>query len=638
MENARRRTLGGSTLIALAAIFIGLTILLSYALRGWRIDLTDNHLYSLADGTKHIVQNIREPINLYFFYSDKGTHDWSDVRNYAVRVRELLQELEARSKGKLRLSVIDPEPYSEEEDRATELGLQGTQGPEGKVYFGLAGTNSTDGQSSIPFFDPKRAEFLEYDVVRLIHELDTPKKPVVGIIAGLPIDAGFDPATQQMRDPWTIVGQLEQLFNVRTLKPDLKSIEPDVDVLMIVHPKNLSQPTLYAIDQFILGGGKALIFVDPQAQQEPAPQGEQFAGFGVPKTSTLEPLLSAWGVEFKPNEIVGDLATGLSVSTGQESAPVRHIAILGLPAASLSHQDVVTSQLEMINVYSAGHFDKRKDAKVELEPLIQSSDQAGILPLERVLAATDPATLRDGFKPTGKRYIIAARLSGTLYSAFPNGAPADAATQAPGAAAIPTAASAHLTVSKQPANIILVADTDLLADMMWVRNRDLFGQRFATAFASNGDFVQNALDNLTGSADLISIRGRASYQRPFTRVEELRRQADDRFRAKEQELERELTTAEQKLGELQSRRSDQSSLILTPEQQKEVESFQADRMRIRKELRDVQHGLAQDIERLGTWLKVLNIGLMPLLVAIGGFLVLARRTRRRTMGTPARTA
>lgn len=638
MANLRRRTLSGGTVIALATLFIGLTILLSYALRGWRIDLTENHQYTLTEGTKHIIQNIREPINLYFFFSDKGTRDWSEARNFAVRVRELLQELESRSKGKLRLSVIDPDPFSEDEDRATEFGLQGVPGGDGKVYFGLAGTNSTDGQSSIPFFDAKRAQFLEYDVVRLIHELDTPKKPVVGLISGLPIDAGFNPQTQQMRDPWTVVAQLEQLFNMRTLKPDLKSIESDVDVLMIVHPKALPQPTLYAIDQFVLGGGKALIFVDPQAEQEPAPQGEQFAGLGISKTSTLEPLLTAWGVEFKPNEIVGDLATGLSVSTGQDSAPVRHIAILGLPAASLNREDVVTSQLEMVNVYTAGHFDKRKGARIELEPLIQSSDQAGILPLERVSTTTDPATLRDGFKPTGKRYLIAARLSGMLNSAFPNGAPADASTPAPGAAPIPTAASAHLTVSKQPANIILVADTDLLGDMMWVRSRDFFGQRFATAFASNGDFVQNALDNLAGSPDLISIRGRASYQRPFTRVDELRRQAEDRFRTKEQELQRELTTAEQKLGELQSRRSDQSSLILTPEQEKEVANFQADRLRIRKELRDVQHGLAKDIESVGTWLKVINIGLVPLVVAIVGFLVLARRIRRRTLATPARAA
>jgi ABC-type uncharacterized transport system involved in gliding motility auxiliary subunit len=641
-----RTSLGGGALVALAALFIGLTIILSYALRGWRVDLTENHLYTLADGTKHILANIKEPINLYFFFSDKATRDIPDVRAYAVRVRELLQELEARSKGKLRLNVIDPDPFSEDEDRANELGLQGAQiGRHGeKIYFGLAGTNSTDGEGSIPFFQANKEQFLEYDVVKLIHELDTPKKPVVGLLAGLPIDAGFNPMTQQMRDPWAVVSQLEQLFNVRSLKPDLKSIDADVDVLMLVHPKDLSQSALYAIDQFVLRGGKALVFVDPQAEQDNAGQdpNSPFGNFGVHKSSTLEPLLSAWGVEFKTNEVVGDLARGLSVTSGPDAAPVRHIAILGLPAESLNRNDVVTSQLEMINVYTAGHLTKRKDAKTEFEPLIQSSTEAGILPIERVTTSADPASLRDGFKPTGVRYVLAARVSGTLTSAFPNGAPpeTDSKTSAttPGAPPVPTAASAHLSASRQPANIIVVADTDLLADMMWVRNRDFFGQRFATAFASNGDFVANALDNLTGSADLISIRGRASYARPFKRVDELRRQADDRFRATEQDLQRELTSTEQKLGELQSRRNDQSSLILTPEQEKELAKFQDERARIRKELRRVQHGLDQNIESLGTLLKVINIGAVPLLVAACGIAILTWRIRRRTLAARTRSA
>ena len=630
-----RKSLGGGALVALAVLFIGLTILFSYALRGWRIDLTENHLYTLAAGTKNTIKHIHEPINLYFFFSDKLASDLPDLRLYAVRVRELLQELEARSNGKIRLSVIDPEAFSEDEDRATEFGLQGVPYKnEGKIYFGLAGTNSTDGQANIPFFDSKKAQFLEYDIVRLIHELNTPKKPIIGLLTQLPMDAGYNPMTQQMREPWAVLGQLEQLFNVRTLKLDLKAVDPDVDVLMIVHPKDLAPAALYAIDQFVLRGGKALVFVDPQAEQDTAGQdpNQPYASLGVSKSSTLEPLFTAWGVEFKPNEIIGDLATGLSVSTGQDSPPVRHIAILGLPAASFNHDDVVTSQLETVNVYTAGHLAKRKDAKIDFEPLMRSSAEAGILPAERVRMTTDPATLRDGFKATGERYVIAARVTGILNSAFPNGAPAEPDSAKKGTAPVPMAASAHLTVSKQPANIVVVADTDLLADMMWVRNRDFFGQRFATAFASNGDFVANALDNLTGTADLISIRGRASYSRPFTRVDDLRRQAEDRFRTKEQELQRELTSTEQKLSELQSRRNDQSSLILTPEQEKELANFQQERVRIRKELREVQHGLAKDIERLGTWLKIINIGLVPLLVAICGLVILGARIRRRTIG------
>jgi ABC-type uncharacterized transport system involved in gliding motility auxiliary subunit len=636
-----RRSLGGGALAALAVIFVGLTILLGVALRGWRIDLTENHLYTLADGTKNTIRKIGEPINLYFFFSDKLASDLPDLKQYAARVRELLQEIEARSNGKIRLSIIDPEPFSEDEDRANEFGLQGVPyKTDSKLYFGLAGTNSTDGEASIPFFDAKKAQFLEYDVVKLIHELATPKKPVVGLLTSLPMDAGFNPMTQQPREAWAVLGQLEQLFNVRTLKTDLKAIDADVDVLLIVHPKDLAAGTLYAIDQFVLRGGKALVFVDPQAEQDPAGQdpNQPFGSFGIPKSSTLEPLLKAWGVEFNPNEIVGDLGTALSVSTGQDSQPVRHIAILGLPAASFNHDDVVTSQLETVNVYTAGRLEKRKDARIEFEPLIESSAEAGILPAERVRMAMDPATLRDGFKPTGQRYVIAARISGTLTSAYPNGAPAESDTAGKGSPPVPLAASEHLAASKQPANIIVVADSDLLGDMMWVRSRDFFGQRFATAFASNGDFVANALDNLTGSADLISIRGRANYSRPFTRVEDLRRQAEDRFRTKEQELQHELSSTEQKLGELQSRRNDQSSLILTPEQEKELAKFQDERVRIRKELREVQHGLATDIETLGNWLKAINILLVPLLVAACGFMILAARIRRRAPGARSRSS
>ncbi len=636
-----RKSLGGGTLAALAVLFVGLTILFTFGLRGWRLDFTENHLYTLAQGTRNTIAKLNEPINLYFFYSNKLTNDLPDLKLYAARVRELLQEIEARSNGKIRLSVIDPEPFSEEEDRANEFGLQGAPYKgEDKIYFGLAATNSTDGQANIPFFDAGRAQFLEYDVVRLIHELATPKKPVVGLLTGLPMDAGYNPMTQQMRDPWTVLSQLEQLFIVRTLKSDLKAIDTDVDVLMIVHPKDLAPAALYAIDQFVLRGGKALVFVDPQAEQDTAGQdpNQPFANFGMSKASTLEPLLTAWGVEFKPSDIVGDLATGLSVSTGQDSKPVRHIAILGLPAASFNHDDVVTSQLETVNVYTAGHFTKRKDAKIDFEPLIQSSAEAAILPAERVRMATDPTTLRDGFKPTGERYVIAARISGTLTTAYPNGSPAAADSAGKDTPSVPLAASEHLTASKQPANIILVADTDLLGDLLWVRSRDFFGQRYATAWASNGDFVANSLDNLTGSADLISIRGRANYSRPFTRVDDIRRQAEERFRSKEQELQHQLSDAEKKLSELQSRRNDQSSLILTPEQEKEVANFQVERTRIRKELRGVQHGLAQNIESLGNWLKAINILLMPLIVAACGFAVLSSRSRRRTMGTGSKAS
>lgn len=479
----------------------------------------------------------------------------------------------------------------------------------------------------IELFHPDKEQFLEYDVARLINQLATPRKPVLGLLTSLPMSSDFNPMTGQMREPWAIVSQLEQVVTVRTLGTDLTTIEPDVDVLMLVHPKNLSPATLFAIDQFVMRGGRALIFVDPQSEADSSGQepGNPFGAMGANRSSSLEPLLSAWGVAFAPNQVVGDLRYALTVTMRMGEQPVRHIGILGFDRTSLAAQDVITAALDNINVATAGHLEARADAGITLEPLIQSSEQAGLIPLERFAMLTDAATLRDGFRATGERYVIAARVIGKLKSAFPGGRPegADKSTT-------PLPQPAALTQTGQPANLVIIADSDLLTDQLWVRNQSFFGQRFAQAWASNGDLISNAIDNLTGSSALISIRGRASFVRPFDTVDALRRNADDRFRIKEQELEEELRTTEQKLTELQSRRNDQSSLILSPEQEQELDLFQQKKVQIRKELREVRHGLAQDIDRLGTVLKIINIGLVPLAVALLGLLAALWRRRRMT--------
>jgi ABC-type uncharacterized transport system involved in gliding motility auxiliary subunit len=333
-------------------------------------------------------------------------------------------------------------------------------------------------------------------------------------------------------------------------------------------------------------------------------------------------LFEAWGLQFNQRQVVGDLKYALTVGS-RTGEPTRHIAFIGFDKSSFNAKDVITAALNNINAATVGSFKVKTGSNLGFEPLIQSSDQAAVLPVERFAFLTDPASLRDGFQPTGERYVIAARLSGKLKTAFPNGKPAAGAGPAPVAANI-----VALKESTQPANIVVVADTDLLTDNLWVRNQSFFGQRFATAWANNGDFVFNAIDNLTGNADLISIRGRASFVRPFERVESLRRDAEGRFRTKEQELQQQLRDTEQKLTELQSRRSDQSSLILTPEQEKELARFQDEKVRIRKELREVQHGLDQDIQHLGTVLKVLNIALVPVLILVAALLAFLWRRRR----------
>jgi len=654
----KRATLGGGALLALALLFVGLTILFDHALRGWRLDLTQNHLYTTSPGTDRILKSIKEPINLYFFFSEKSATQIPQLKTYGVRVREFLEELASRSNGKLHLQVIDPQPFSEDEDRASELGVRGAPvGPSGtQIYFGLAGTNSTDGHQAIEFFDPAKEEFLEYDVVKLVYELASPKKPVVAWLSSLPMTAGYDPQSGQMREPWVIYTQAEQLFDVRPLEVSATKIDSDVSVLVLVHPKNLTPAMQFAIDQFALGGGHIVVFVDPlaEADQSGADPRNPMAGMAADKSSQLSTLLTAWGVQFNPRQVVADRGHALSVSMRQGEAPAQHLGILGLDHSDFATGDVITSGLSSVNVAMAGSLEPVKGSKTKFEPLLQSSTDAALLPVERFAMLFDPAALRDGFKPTGQRYTMAARVTGNVTTAFPNGAPGsanqagtiqpgDSPDQATLAKAVDSPdqpasapkgssgppAGAALKESVKPLNLVVFADTDLLSDYLWVHQQNFFGQRVAQAWANNGDLVLNTLDNLAGSSDLISVRGRATFTRPFDRVEALRRIADDRFRAKEQELEQQLRDTEEKLNALQSRRNDKSALILTPEQESELERFQGEKLRIRKELRAVRAGLDQDIKGLGTELKIVNIVVVPLAFALLALVIgLSRRPRR----------
>jgi ABC-type uncharacterized transport system involved in gliding motility auxiliary subunit len=627
----RRVGFGVGGLVALAVLFLAVVMLSNVGLRGMRVDLTQNRLYTLSRGTQQVLAELKEPINLYFYFSrDAAAKQAPLVMPYAARVREFLEELAARSNGKIHLRIVDPQPFSDDEDRAGEFGLQSLQSGGDALYFGLAGTNSTDGRSAIPAFQADREEFLEYDVAKLINELGTPKKPVIGLISTLGMQGQFNPMTGQMGDPWPIYTQLEELFTVRSLTADVDHIDQDVDVLMLVHPKQLPPKTLYAIDQFVMRGGRILLFVDPNAGGDTSGQdpSNPMAGMMADHSSDLEPLLKAWGVDYDRTKVIGDLDLGLDVRTSAQSPPVRHIGILGLSHDNMDHKDVLTASLDKINLATAGWVAARPGAKTTFEPLLLSSTSAAPIPAQRFNALTDPATLRDGFKPTGIRYALAARITGPVDSAFPQGPPPD--QKAP---AGPPAA--HLTKSAQPANIVIIADTDMLMDYMWVQMHEVFGQRVAQAFANNGDLVANVLDNLSGSSALISVRGRATFSRPFERVEALRHQADDRLRSKALELQAELQQTETKLTELQTKRNDQSSLALTPEQETELKRFVAEKARVRKELRETQRGLDVDIDRLDSWLKVINIAIAPLCVAIAGVIILSLRRRRRTTGTGA---
>lgn len=615
MNLLQRRALTGTSLLVIALLFVASVMLVGVLFRGVRLDLTANQLYTVSDGTRAVVNQLEEPVQLYFYFSEQAAADIPQLRTYAQRVRELLEEIAADSKGKVRLEVIDPQPFSEAEDRATAAGLQGVPlgNGQGSFFFGLSGTNSTDGAMAIPFFQPDKEAFLEYDIAKLINGLSGKDKPLIGLLSSLEIGPGFDPASRQVTDGAVVYGELKNLFEIKRLENNLTSIDPEVELLMLVHPKGLSADTLYAIDQFVMRGGRLIAFVDPHAEMEQAGQGvDPTQAMFDTKSSNLPELFKAWGIQFDPEQVVLDAELGIPIQTQPDRGPSPHLAILGLGAEQLNQGDVVSAQLEAVNLSTAGHFVVLDGASAKWEALAQSSANSATVATDRVRFLPDPDQLFTDFTPTKERYVLAGRLSGKLKTAFPD-----------------RSGENHLAETKDDANIILVGDTDVLSDRLWVQVQQFFGQKVMNAFANNGDFIINAADNMVGSADLISVRTRPSSARPFDTVDALKRAAEDRFRSKERELQAQLSETEKKLSELQTTRSDQGSTLLSEEQRQALERFQDEKLRIRKELRQVQHQLNDDIQRLGTRLKFINIFGVPLLLTVLALVFALLRARQR---------
>ncbi|GAC1030397.1 GldG family protein [Pseudomonas sp. No.21] len=601
----------GLLLIALA--FLAFNMVSGLALTNARLDLTEQKLYTISDGTRQILGELDEPINLYFFYSDKSAKDLVVLRNYAKRVEEMLKAYAQAADGKIKLHIVDPEPFSEDEDKAAEFGLQAIPLQQGgdSIYFGLAGTNAVDDRQIIPFFPLDQEEFLEYEISRLVQSLAKPQRPVVGVMSGLPINGGFDMQTRQPSQPWMVMEEIRQLFQIESVKPSVDQIPDKVSVLLLVHPKNLPQQTRYAIDQFVLRGGKLLVFVDPYSE---ADHGMQMPGEmpGEDKASDLPELFKAWGLEMVPGKVVGDGAYAMSVSMGEGQRPARHVGWLSLPKKALDASDIATANLETVTVATAGILRPLEGAKTHFAPLIQSSEYAMPFDAERFAMLRNPDVLMRELKPSGDRYAIAARIGGPAQSAFPDG----------------IEGRKDGLKSADNINVIVVADTDMLSDRMWVQVQDFFGQRVPQPWADNSGFAINALDNLAGSEALISVRSRGRFTRPFTVVESLQREAETRFREQEQVLQQRLADTEQKLASLQKNQDPTKALELTPEQQATLQQFMQEKVRIRKELREVNYQLNADIEKLGRTLKFINIALVPLVLTLGVLLLWFWRRRR----------
>jgi ABC-type uncharacterized transport system involved in gliding motility auxiliary subunit len=611
---SRRSLLLALPVLALA--FFALVWVSSVAFRGARLDLTQNRQYTLSPGTLRILAKVPDPITLQLFYSEKAAGGEPQFRIFAQRVRELLEEVAAKSNGKVVLKVVDPEPFSDAEDKAAEYGLTAvplrTEGD--KLYFGLVGSNSTDGESVMPFIQPSKEAFLEYDVARIITTLSNPGKPVLAILSDLPNGPGYDPATGQVRPAWVMDRQLAEFFELRRLPPDPPSIGDDVSVLMLIHPKALAPDTQYAVDQFVLRGGHLLVFVDPDAESDPAGAAMDPSQPAQSRSSDLPVLFASWGLSYDASKVVLDAASALQVQPDPTKPPLRHLGILGLKAVSMNQKDVVTADLETINLSSAGALSLRQESTLKLEPLLQSSGNSALAGVPAVRAATsDPSVLARDFRPDeGAPYVLAGRLTGRLKTAFPE-----------------RKGPKHLAASTRPVNVLVVADTDLLTDRMWVQAQDFLGQQILNPFANNADFVYNAVDNLAGDDDLIQVRTRPTSGRPFERIEGVRRAAEVRYQDKARQLQQQLDELEQKLAGLQPTTANGKAQALSREQQAQLQQYQREKLRTRKELREVQHQLNADIEAIGARLKLIDILAVPALVLLATVLVALRRRWRR---------
>lgn len=633
-----RRTLAIGGLALAAVLFIAVNVFSTSALRGARVDLTEGGLFTLSDGTREVLASVREPVTLRLFLSRSLVDAAPGIGTYSVRVRELLERYVALSNGKIALEIIHPEPFSTEEDRAVGFNLQGIPldqtGATG--FFGLAGSNTTDDIDVIPFLSPQRERFLEYDLTRLINNLANPKKPVVALYTTLSIEA--DPTKQHK--PWHVVETMRQLFDIKSVGFDGKM--PDgTDVLMVVHPIGLDDKTLYAIDQHVMKGGKALILVDPFSEEGSRMNAMQRM---PPDTgSDLAKLFKAWGIAYDKSKIAGDRIGAQRVSAGNDpmGRPIiaDYLAWVTLDKSRIKAEDVITGDLQLINVASAGFVDLAEGSALKLDPLIRTSPQAQAIDSSKVRMRPDPAQILRDFKSGEKPLTIAARVTGKAKSAFPDGPPKeekkDEKKEGDQAAAAPAEAKPaepppadHLAESKGDINIIVIADTDLMADTFWLNVQDFFGQQLIVPTASNGDLIINAIDNLRGAPGLIALRSRTVSARPFDTVRDIQKEAELKYRAKEQQLAERLKEVETKLKDLQTKEKSTGAAILSEQQREAVENFRREMVTIRGELREVQRDLRKDIDRLDGQVKLLNIGLMPLVVLVFAVLLGLYRYRR----------
>ena len=611
--NRRVRALLGCVLAVV--LFVALNIWADRSLKSVRLDLTEDGLYTISDGTRAVLDSIREPVTLRFYASSGLEKLGPDYAALAKRVDELLRSYRQLAGGRLRVERFDPAPFSREEDLALADGIDGFADMLGgaQLFLGLAGTNSTNGWHQIPYLSPARTELLEYDLTRLVHDLANPDKTTVALLGDLPLKGD---QTAQAR-PWGVMDAAERFFDIRAMFGSIDRIDDDIEIVWLAEPGGLDEVTLYAIDQFVMRGGRVLAFLDPHAESLITP------GRPQPRTGSLEtlkPLLDAWGVEIAPRRVVADRrgAVKVQMNRGGRVIVTDYPAWFAARAGTLAADDPVTANLSLLHFRSAGYITRRDGADVRIEPLVSSSAVARDIDLARIEYAPDPTALLADFEATGMQYVLAARVTGEARSAFPEGPPDTIEDE--------TVRAEHRTEASGPLALLLVADSDMLRDDVWAEPALIPGAA-RVPFANNSDFVVNALDRLAGSDAMMGLRGRGISNRPFVVLEDMTRQAELSYRAKERTLLDTVSELERQLDALRGY-EDGEGVILTPEQQDEIRNTRDAMFEARSELREVRYALEKDVRDLKTLLTLLNIWAVPALIAAFAVCFALWRTRR----------
>jgi len=621
---------GVAGLLVLLAALIAANFILS-GMR-MRADLTREKLYTLSDGTKGILKKLEQPVTLKLFFSGSAPEVPVYLKNYAKQVQDLLGEYRQAGGRRVVVETYDPTPDSDAEEWAQRYGLTGQSlgvfGP--PVYFGLVAVVG-DTEGSLPSLDPRADTLLEYNITRLIYRVSHPRKPVVGVISSLPVLGlsmpGFSMPGQrpEAQPAWTAFQDLREDYTVRDLTSSAESIDPEINTVILVHPKELPEKAEYALDQFVLRGGHLMAFVDPLSVADMESSAQQ--PFMRPQSSSnLEKLFKAWGVTYDPGKVVADMRAITRVggpNNRVEESPV----FLSLGTNALNRQDVMTAQLESLLLPFAGAFACESTKDVTVTPLIRSSTMAA--KADAMAAQFGAAAIRRDFKPEPVPLNLAVRLTGKFQTAFPEGAPKDEPAKDDAAAKKDEDKKAGDGLKEGSGTVILVADCDLLMDRFCVEEMNFLGFKAHRPRNDNLSFFANAVEQLSGSSDLIGIRSRGTVERPFTRVDALEEQARQAWQSREEELVNKLQEARQQLSQLENTKDSNQRFILSGEQKAAIARFKAEEVRINGELKQVRKSLRSDIEQLGAKVKFANIALVPLLVIVTGVGFYAHRKRRR---------